>query len=78
MCFAEQLQKGTRLASGNDQAIDLVELLGLAHQDNFGAQFFQAAAMRIEIALQGQNADFHKLAFSYQPSALSQPYWSRR
>src|SRR5450759_4856800 len=57
--FTEELQKGTRLAPRNDQALDFVELLRLADEYNFGAQFFQAAAMRIEIALEGQNTDFH-------------------
>src|ERR1019366_4039727 len=69
--FTEELQKGTRLAPWNNQAIDLAELLRFADEYNFCAQFFQAAAMRIEIALEGKNTNLHKLAFSYQPSALS-------
>jgi hypothetical protein len=31
----------------------LVELLGLFHQHNFRAEFFETAAMRVEIALEG-------------------------
>jgi hypothetical protein len=34
-------------------------LLGLFDEDNFGAEFFEAAAMGVEIALQGQDSDFH-------------------
>src|ERR1039457_462624 len=49
--IAAKLQESARFAPRNDQAIDLVELLRLAHQYNLRAQFLQAAAMRIEIAL---------------------------
>ena len=51
--FAEQLEKCPRLAAGNHQAVDLIQLLGLFHQNNFRAQFFETTAMRIEIALEG-------------------------
>ena len=45
--------------SGNDQAIDLVQLLGLLDEHNFGSQLFEPAAVRVEIALQGQDSDGH-------------------
>src|ERR1035438_914205 len=67
--LAQQLQKGTGLASWNNQAVDLIELLRLADKYNLRAQFFQAAAMRIEIALQCENTDFHNPSF--QLSAVS-------
>jgi hypothetical protein len=34
-------------------------LLGLFDKENFGAEFFEAAAVGVEIALQGQDSDFH-------------------
>ena len=49
--LAEQLKEGRRFAAGNHQAVDVVELLWLAHQYDFGAQLFQASAVGIEIAL---------------------------
>ena len=37
----------------------MVELLRLLDEDNFGTKLFEPAAVRIKIALQGQNADDH-------------------
>src|SRR5208282_1748075 len=51
--FPEQFEKCPRLASGNYQAVEVIQLLRLFHQDNFRAQLFEPAAMRVEIALQG-------------------------
>jgi len=34
-------------------------LLGLLDQHNFGSQLFEPAAVRVEIALQGQDSDGH-------------------
>jgi len=50
---SEQLQEGSRLTSRDDQAIDLVQLLGLLDEHNFRAQLFEPAAVGVEIALQG-------------------------
>src|SRR6266404_5618111 len=50
--FTEQLEKGPRLAAGDYQAVDLIQLLGLFHQYNFGTEFFETAAVRVEVSLQ--------------------------
>jgi hypothetical protein len=57
--LAQQIQEGSGFATGNDQAIDLVELLGLLDEHNFGSQLLEPAAVRVEIALQGQDSDGH-------------------
>src|SRR6185437_4528071 len=49
--FPKKVQKCARFASGNNQAINVVELLRLFHQHHRRAQFFQPFAMRIKIAL---------------------------
>ena len=36
-----------------------MQLLRLFDQDNFGAEFFETAAMRVEIALECEDSDFH-------------------
>ena len=51
--FAEELQESAGLAAGNDEAVDLVKLLRLFDEQDFGAQLFEPAAVGIEIALQG-------------------------
>jgi hypothetical protein len=51
--LAEQFEKRAGFAAGDDEAFDLVELVGLADQHDFCAEFFEAAAVGIEIALQG-------------------------
>ena len=40
------------LAAGNYQSCYVVELLGLFHENDFRAEFFEALAVGIEIALQ--------------------------
>jgi hypothetical protein len=55
--LAEKFQERARFASGNDEAVDLVQLLGLFDEDHLHAEFFEAAAVGVEIALQGQDAD---------------------
>ncbi len=57
--FAQQLKERAGLPTGDDQAVDFVQLLGLFYEHNFGAQLFKPAAVRVEIALQGQNSDDH-------------------
>ena len=54
---AEQFQKGATFPAGNYQAVDMVELLGLFYEHNFGAQFFEPAAVGVEIALQGKDSN---------------------
>ncbi len=65
--LAEKLEEGAGLASGNDQAVDLFKLFRLFDEYNFGAQLFQPSAVRIEIALQGQNTDLHMRAAGARP-----------
>jgi len=57
--FAEKLEEGTGFAAGDDETVDGIELLGLFDEDNFGTEFLEAAAVGVEIALQGQDSDFH-------------------
>ena len=57
--FAEKFQERAGFAAGDDEAVDGVELLGLFDEDDFGAEFFEAEAMGVEIALQGQDSNFH-------------------
>ena len=57
--FAQQFQERAGLAARDDEAVDLVELLGLFDEHNFGAQLFEPAAVGVEIALQGQDSDDH-------------------
>src|SRR5208282_4197559 len=37
--FTKQLEKCSRLAPGNNEAVEVIQLLRLFDQDNFGAQF---------------------------------------
>jgi len=50
--FSEKFQERPGLASGDDQAVDVVELFGLFDEHNFGAELLEPAAVRVEIALQ--------------------------
>ena len=51
-------------AAGDDEAVDGIELLGLFDEHHFGAELFEPAAVGVEIALQGQDSDFHGYVFS--------------
>jgi len=55
--FTEELEKCARLSSGDDEAVDGIELFGFLNQHHFRPEFFQALAMRVEIALQRQDAN---------------------
>ena len=57
--FAQQLKKSPGLAAGDDQAVNVIELFGLLDQHNFGTQLFEPAAVRVKIALQGQDSNSH-------------------
>src|SRR5437764_5104766 len=50
--LSEKFEKGARLASGDDQSIDLVELLRFFYQHNFSAKLLQLPSVRVEVALQ--------------------------
>ena len=49
-----------------DQAVDLIELLGLSDKHNFRAQLFEPLAVRVKVALQGKYADSDHSLGSYQ------------
>src|SRR5450432_1766832 len=51
--FSQQFQECARFAAGDDQAVDVIELVGLFDEHDFGAEFFEAAAVGVKIALQG-------------------------
>jgi len=57
--FAEEFQESGRLAAGDDEAVDLVELFGFADEGDVGAEFLEPFAMRVKVALQGKNTDGH-------------------
>src|SRR5580704_11491352 len=50
---AEDFQEGPRLAAGNHEAVDLVELLGLADEDHLGAELLEPLLVGVEITLDG-------------------------
>ena len=56
--FSEKFQECAGFAAGDDEAVNMVELFGFFDEHNFGAQLFEPAAVRVEIALQGQDSDF--------------------
>ena len=56
---AQELQEGARFAARDHEAINDVEFLGFLDQHNFGTQLLEPAAVSVEIALQGQDTDFH-------------------
>jgi hypothetical protein len=60
--FAQQVQKRSTLAAGDDKTVDLVQLFRLSHHHNFRTQLLEPFAVGIEIALESQNADFHNKA----------------
>ncbi len=57
--FAKELQKSAGFAAWDDEAVDVVELLRLLDEDNFGTEFLEPTAVGIKIALQGQDSDDH-------------------
>ena len=57
--YAEKLEEGAGFASRNNEAVDVIKLLGLSDEHNFGAQLFKPAAVSVEIALQGQDTNGH-------------------
>jgi hypothetical protein len=57
--LAQEFQECARFAARDDETVDGVKLFGLFDEHNFGAEFFETAAVSIEITLQRQDADFH-------------------
>lgn len=58
--IAQQLEKCTGLAAGDDQTVDLVQLLRLFYQLNVSAQLFEPSTVSVEIALQCQYTNSHR------------------
>jgi hypothetical protein len=56
-CLAEQLEECAGFPAGDHEAIDGIELFGLFDQHDVGAKFFQALAVGVEVALEGEDAD---------------------
>jgi hypothetical protein len=78
--WGQQFQKRSRFASRDHQAVDRVEVFGFADEDNISAEFFESAAVGVEVALEGENTDSktairHSLfaggAVSFRLSAIS-------
>jgi hypothetical protein len=55
--FPEKLEERAGFSAGYDETVDLVELSGLFYQHDLCAEFFEAAAMSVEVTLQGKDAD---------------------
>jgi len=68
--FAEEFQECARLAAGDDEAVDFIQLTGLFDEHNLSAQLFEPFAVSVEIALEGKDPDFHR-AVSLQLSTIS-------
>ena len=62
--FAEKFQECARLSTRNDQAVDFIQLTGLFDEHNLSAQLFEPFAVSVEIALEGEDPDFHKVSVS--------------
>ena len=54
---AHQAREGRRLAAGDDQPVEAVQLLGLAHLDDVRAEPAQHRRVLAEVPMHGQNAD---------------------
>src|SRR5207244_8095929 len=57
---AEELQDCSRLAAGDHQRVEGVELARIADEGRRRAELLEAAAMGIEVALQREHADGHQ------------------
>ena len=49
----QQFQERGGFAARDHEAVDVVEVLGLADEDDRRPEFFEAAAVGVEIALEG-------------------------
>ncbi len=65
--LAQEFEKRAGLAAGDDQAVDLVELLGPFDEHNFSTQLFEPFAVRVKVALEGKNTNGNE----YQLLAIS-------
>lgn len=59
------LEKGGRLAAGNDKGIQGIELAGFAHERGQGAQTRETVSVDVECALKSQDADGWRFRIHY-------------
>ena len=57
--LAEEFQECAGFAARDDETVDFEQLTGLLDKHDFGAQLFEPFAVRVEIALQGEDPDLH-------------------
>ncbi len=50
--LGQQFQERGGFAAGNDEAVDVVEVFGFADEGDRRPEFFEAAAVGVEIALE--------------------------
>ncbi len=55
----QQFQERGGFAAGDDEAVDVVEVFGLADEGDRRSEFFEAAAVGVEIALECEDTDGH-------------------
>ena len=55
--FTEEFEKRARLTTGDDEAVNPIKLFRFLYQHDFRSKFFQALAMRVEIALERQDTN---------------------
>src|SRR5262249_62077317 len=58
--FLKKVQERGGFAAGNDDSVDRIQLLRLAHQRDFPAQLLQSSFVRFVVTLDGKNADVHE------------------
>ena len=63
----QELEEGSRFAAGNDEAVDVGQLFRLADEDGFSSGAAQGGSVGIEIALNGEDADFRLLRAGQVP-----------
>jgi hypothetical protein len=75
-----QLSDRGALTAGDDERVDVIELLGPAHVDTVGADIAQRAEMLAEVALEAEDADASGQGFAITNRGLQgvrRRGWSR-
>ena len=57
----EEFQECGRFAAGDDESVDVDQLLGLADEDGFGSGIAQGGGVGIEVALNGEDSDARRI-----------------
>jgi hypothetical protein len=68
---AKKFQEGARFAAWDDEPVEAVQLFGFLDEHNFGAQLLEPEAVSVEIALQGQDTDFHNKKLKHNGKTLT-------